>query len=391
MSVFFVGHPKDHDLALFAGGELGPLARWRIEKHLQHCGHCEQAVADFFHLQGELGDLAELPAVDWNEQASRILQRAAQQPAQAAPAGVRGIFAHPWALRTGLAAAAVVCAVVVVQQGSWRQDVATGRSGVMVAENAANRQEADALREAPTDMAERSEQTSQSATSPVSPPSRRALAPGEPQAKLSARSVSVDDARSNEQVAGGPPGTPVAPDIAAPAGPATPGAGESAGTDREVYALQPGETAGDIGSRAATTAQSAAVPEEAVALGGQAGVFADRIAPRDAEIRANLETPSPVANAGTRADTAKVELARAAPRAVAAETEQLGFSRSSNELAQAAEGLPASGAGGLGNYRIVPVLAGSQTEMGVAGNGAVSFRTVDAATGTITITHVYAH
>ena len=37
MSAFFLQHPKETDLALFAGGELGPFARWRIERHIETC------------------------------------------------------------------------------------------------------------------------------------------------------------------------------------------------------------------------------------------------------------------------------------------------------------------------------------------------------------------
>jgi len=40
-------------------------------------------------------------------------------------------------------------------------------------------------------------------------------------------------------------------------------------------------------------------------------------------------------------------------------------------------------------FAILPSTPGTQTEMGVAADGAISFRSVDAASGTITITHVY--
>jgi hypothetical protein len=40
-------------------------------------------------------------------------------------------------------------------------------------------------------------------------------------------------------------------------------------------------------------------------------------------------------------------------------------------------------------FAILPSTPGAQTEMGVAADGAISFRSVDAASGTITITHVY--
>jgi hypothetical protein len=40
-------------------------------------------------------------------------------------------------------------------------------------------------------------------------------------------------------------------------------------------------------------------------------------------------------------------------------------------------------------FAILSSTPGAQTEMGVAADGAISFRSVDAASGTITITHVY--
>ena len=72
MRALFDRHPRETDLALFAGGELGPLARWRIEGHLNTCDHCRQAVSEFFDLRSRVMDLGELPAVDWSGMAARI-------------------------------------------------------------------------------------------------------------------------------------------------------------------------------------------------------------------------------------------------------------------------------------------------------------------------------
>jgi len=69
-------HPGEHDVALFAGGELGPLGRWRIEGHLEGCARCRQAVAEFFELRSRVIDLGELPAIDWIDLADRIHRRA---------------------------------------------------------------------------------------------------------------------------------------------------------------------------------------------------------------------------------------------------------------------------------------------------------------------------
>jgi|GEM_PF-2474621 len=112
MSAFFIGHPKETDLALFAGGELGPLSRWRIERHIEGCAECEALVAEYFHLSEELQPLAEVPDLNWDAMARGIERRlAAEEPAEA----VRGrVPAMAWA--AGLAAAAVISGVVVMRQ-----------------------------------------------------------------------------------------------------------------------------------------------------------------------------------------------------------------------------------------------------------------------------------
>ena len=72
-------HPEETDLALFAGGELGPLARWRIEGHLNGCAPCRQAVGEFFEQRSRVMDLGELPALDWGVMAAQIHRRAERQ------------------------------------------------------------------------------------------------------------------------------------------------------------------------------------------------------------------------------------------------------------------------------------------------------------------------
>ena len=128
MSFFFLHHPTEADLALFAGGEAGPLARWRIERHLDRCGSCGDVVADFFHLQSDLGEIAEVPQLDWNAFARRIKAAAAQaeSPAvEARPSGanvpteapaLKGWFGRPAAWGVGLASATAICGFVVFQQ-----------------------------------------------------------------------------------------------------------------------------------------------------------------------------------------------------------------------------------------------------------------------------------
>lgn len=112
MSAFFIGHPKETDLALFAGGELGPLSRWRIERHIEGCAECEALVAEYFHLSEELQPLAEVPDLNWDAMARGIERRlAVEEPAEAVR---RRVPAMAWA--AGLAAAAVISGVVVMRQ-----------------------------------------------------------------------------------------------------------------------------------------------------------------------------------------------------------------------------------------------------------------------------------
>ncbi len=104
----FGAHPNERDLALFAGGELGPLSRWRIERHLESCASCKAAAAEYFHLSAELSELAELPDIDWLALA-RNIQAAAAQAAAVRPAPS---LARLW--KIGAAAAAAACLLLAV-------------------------------------------------------------------------------------------------------------------------------------------------------------------------------------------------------------------------------------------------------------------------------------
>jgi len=54
-------------LALFAGGDLGLLERWRVRKHLKECGDCRSEVAQFEAADDVLTDeAARMPeGLDW--------------------------------------------------------------------------------------------------------------------------------------------------------------------------------------------------------------------------------------------------------------------------------------------------------------------------------------
>jgi hypothetical protein len=82
---------------------------------LQQCNGCQDAVADFFHLQSEVSALAETPAVDWKALAHNIAVRVrVETPAVEEQAA--GWFAHPRIWQLGLAAATLLCTIVVVRQ-----------------------------------------------------------------------------------------------------------------------------------------------------------------------------------------------------------------------------------------------------------------------------------
>jgi hypothetical protein len=114
MSAFFLGHPKETDLALFAGGESGPFARWRIERHVERCPQCREIAADFFRLPDQLNELADLPSLDWNQMAMAI-ESGVRADAAAGRQARRPGFLPPLAWQAGLAAATVVVGVVVVR------------------------------------------------------------------------------------------------------------------------------------------------------------------------------------------------------------------------------------------------------------------------------------
>jgi len=59
-------------LALYAGGELGALTRWRMERHVARCERCRAEVEAFERTRQILPDLAEMPEVPWNRLAAEM-------------------------------------------------------------------------------------------------------------------------------------------------------------------------------------------------------------------------------------------------------------------------------------------------------------------------------
>lgn len=127
MRLFFIKHPSEEDLALFAGGELGLLSRWRIEKHLTECNQCHTIVLDFFHLQSEVNELSVLPSVDWATLANRIMLGLAdaQSVSRHEP---RWFFTRPLIVRTGLAMVTLLFVFIISQEFPTNEGLGLRRS-----------------------------------------------------------------------------------------------------------------------------------------------------------------------------------------------------------------------------------------------------------------------
>ena len=67
-----VPHPSETDLALYAGNDLGRLARLRVDWHLRTCGKCQQEVTEFSSLRAETVRSASDPDVNWNRLAAEM-------------------------------------------------------------------------------------------------------------------------------------------------------------------------------------------------------------------------------------------------------------------------------------------------------------------------------
>lgn len=60
-------HPGEFELALFAGGDLGFINRWRVRRHLHRCGACRSELKAYRHGRETIAGLVdEMPAdVNW--------------------------------------------------------------------------------------------------------------------------------------------------------------------------------------------------------------------------------------------------------------------------------------------------------------------------------------
>lgn len=67
-----MNHPSDAALALYAGQELGVLARWRTRRHLQHCERCRAEVDAYAGIRAGLPELLGVPEAGWSRLAAEM-------------------------------------------------------------------------------------------------------------------------------------------------------------------------------------------------------------------------------------------------------------------------------------------------------------------------------
>ena len=65
-------HPNQAALALHAGGDLGPFARWTVARHVARCVRCREEVESYSAVRDMMPSLAEVPDIAWGRMAAEI-------------------------------------------------------------------------------------------------------------------------------------------------------------------------------------------------------------------------------------------------------------------------------------------------------------------------------
>jgi len=60
-----MNHPREHDLALLAGGEVGRIRRFLLDRHVHACADCQRKIAEYQDLRDDLAGI-EFPDLNWN-------------------------------------------------------------------------------------------------------------------------------------------------------------------------------------------------------------------------------------------------------------------------------------------------------------------------------------
>jgi len=111
-------HPDEKQLALWAGGDLGLLERWRVSRHVQGCELCE-SIAGSFHsarlkLRDEIGDLPN--GLNWDRLAGEMTGniRVGVAAGECVGHGVARRERLGWRAAAGLA-----CATLLITTAWW--------------------------------------------------------------------------------------------------------------------------------------------------------------------------------------------------------------------------------------------------------------------------------
>lgn len=111
-------HPREADLALYAGGEAGLWSRFRVSRHVRECARCAALVREFQALRQWTRAQDELPeGVEW-------MRLAAEMKANIRVGLAAGECVEPAAEETGWKLwrpALVLPALLVVVLGWWLQ------------------------------------------------------------------------------------------------------------------------------------------------------------------------------------------------------------------------------------------------------------------------------
>src|SRR6266853_961811 len=59
----YMKHPNQTALALYAGGDLGFFARWRVQRHVPKCEPCGEEVTSFEAMRQMVTDLSDIPDI----------------------------------------------------------------------------------------------------------------------------------------------------------------------------------------------------------------------------------------------------------------------------------------------------------------------------------------
>jgi hypothetical protein len=126
-----VKHPSEATLALHAGGDLGPIARWLTERHLRQCESCQDEILAFQETRRMVADLSAMPEVPWARLSAemhaniRLGLAAGECVRETIPA--ESGWKRPGGLRMVLAAASVaimLCAGLLIEQPREHAQVA---------------------------------------------------------------------------------------------------------------------------------------------------------------------------------------------------------------------------------------------------------------------------